>query len=85
MRTNLIFVSKANNYKRKIVLDTIININEKLPRFNDPEEASIFYNKEAEEIFQALIGSLPKGTRTQLIIKLLDYQLRRKNHDWKSE
>lgn len=75
-----IIVCKADGIGENTIEDMVIYINRPLPLFpakpGEPLQAWMgeirsFYESQAGEIADALINSLPQGTRHQLLIELL--------------
>lgn len=78
MTRNNIFICKANSYRKLKIIPAEIHINQALPKFENPEAAEKLFDEEAEELYQALKNSLPKGTRIQLLLKLMADQLNKR-------
>lgn len=71
-------ICKADPVGDQKIEDVAINISEKLPNFFIKDDwkhkYNMFYEKEAEELFDALINSLPGATIDRLLINLLKHK-----------
>jgi hypothetical protein len=66
-----VYANKAGRIGDEIPPTTVIRIANEVPHFDSLEGASHLYEKQAEDLSNALMDSLPQATLFRLISKLL--------------